>query len=473
MRSATAFVLGCAPASLAEEARERLTQRLGAESDAQAIASCLLALSRLDAAPVREAIASFASAPSRLVRGAWGVAQLRMGGSISDERVAAAVVDWLGAFGDVSPNGFWWWAPTIRFSALNTFFERRLHHGIGLGEMAKSGYGAVDSKSWTDLMLSVPSKTEEGWALRGASDFLAYVHGTLEITPREIMTPAELTADQRALASRLEASPLCPEAGHGLPACGAVRARWLGNAAPSVMEQLLVATESDAHGRSGKVPLYWAESRRILGKPAIPELDALEGFEKWRVLVSDAFGEYSPNWLPPSLEEVDGCVEQACADSRMAETLASLADECAARVREFRRQRLTPKYWAISALLLVRPLTKHGVAWKDEWESLISMAGDPEAWVREMIAWVPADVRERWLWENLQRLRFEVHYVDLLPSARLVERSLLSIHDARNAGRKLLATTLDLERAIHELAKTNPVFTQAVREVNAEARTTS
>lgn len=469
VRSATAFLLGGAPAALVDEASERLVSLLAVETEATVTAGCLLALSRLGlTASIRAELGRFAAAPARLVRGAVAVAQLRAGASITDVSVVSGVVDWLSAAGDVSAEGFWWWVPTCRFASLNTFFESRQHHAICLAEMAKAEYGARELAAWSDFMLAVPTQTDEGTALRGAGDFLRYVHGMLAFGAREIATPEQLLPEQRALAIRLEQSPLCPEAGHGVPASGAVRSRWLGHSEPSVIEQLQVAAVVNPEGKPGKVPLYWAKSRRVLGEPAIPELDALVGFDAWRVLVSEAFGEYSPNWVPPTLAEIDTCMAEAIADPRMAQTISVLTDECAARVREFRRQRLSPKYWALSVMLLVRPLVKHGIAWKPAWESLITMDGDPDAWVRELVEWIPPDVRERWLWDNLVRLRFEVHYVDLLPSARLVKRSLLSIHNTRKAGRQLLASTLQLEQTALELSKTNPVFAQAVSEVQAE-----
>lgn len=469
VRSAAAFVLGGAPSSMANEALEKLRAVLGAEREPTVLASSLLAIARIGAttSTVNEVIQPFALATDPIVRGAWGVAQLRMGGSFTDEPVGKAIIDWLSLNASVSPKEFWWLAPTVRFAALNTAFKSARHDGIILGELAKSGFGAP-LEAWTAFMLNVSTRTEDGGAFRGAGDFLKYVHGALQIEHREIMTPDQLTPPQRALAEGLEQSPLCPEGGHGFPACGAVRSRWLGTAAPSVLEGLLVATKLGPDGEPGKVPLYWAKSRRILGKPEIPELDALRGFDQWRVLVSEAFGEYSPNWVPPTLAEIDACVEEACADPRMAEEVTPLTDECAARLREFRRQGLTPKYWAISALLLVRPLRKLGVAWKPKWQSLISMEGEPEAWVRELIAWIPPDEREGWLWDNLVRMRFEVHYVDLLPSSRLVKRSLLAIHNTRKTGRQPLASTLQLEQAIYGLAKTNLVFAGAVQELHAE-----
>lgn len=468
VRSAAAFVLGGAPSSIAGEASDRLAAMLVAEREPRVLASCLLAIARIGAtSTVNGDVERFALATDLIVRGAWGVAQLRMGRSISDESVAKAIIDWLSLGASVSPKEFWWVAPTVRFAPFNTAFKRARQDGIILGEMAKSGFGAP-FETWRAFMLSVPTRTDEGGAFRGAGDFLRYTHDTLQIEHRDIMTPDQLTPPQRALAQGLEQSPLCPEGGHGFPACGAVRSRWLGASAPSVLERLLVETKAGVDGNPSKVPLYWAKSRRILGKPEIPELDALSGFEKWRVLVSEAFGEYSPNWVPPTMAEIDACVEAACADPRMEEEITPIADECAARLQEFRRQGLTPKYWAISALLLVRPLHKHGVAWKPTWQSLISMDGEPEAWVRELIAWIPPDIREQWLWDNLVRMRFEVHYVDLLPSSRLVKRSLLSIHNTRKTGRQPLASTLQLEQAIHELAKTNPVFAQAVQELQDE-----
>ena len=459
VRSAAAFVLAVAPSELAAEAIEHLAKRLAADASPPVLASSVLALARLSAAEAKNFSSVLTAHESPLVRGAVAVALLRSEPKLAIDPLLSGLADWLGAerVCSIPQEEFWWWSYTLRFSGVQKLLSKRLQGAIALAEMAKHQQ-TLDA--WTDAMLALPERTEAGWSYRGATDFLAFAHGFTEVDDSESPKPTELSEAQQALAHRLMDSPLFATGEGGIPGCGAVRRRWLGLDPPSVMETLV-----DFKGR--KEPLYWIWNKRTHGDPPVREVEDLPEPDRWRVSASDAAGEYR-GWGRPPVDILEARIAAAAADPIIRELALALAREAARRIVECRRQHYNVNYTVANAALILLPLIRAKIPWDLAWEPLIALDGEPAHLARELVASMPSDRRETWLFDNKQRLRVELRYLDLLPSARLVKRSLLTIAEARRKGEKLLETTLELERKIHELSATLPHFAQALKEASAE-----
>jgi hypothetical protein len=459
-RSAAAFVLAVAPSALVPEAIQHLNERLSTDSSEYVLASCLLALARLSPGDTNAAAARFITHESALVRGAASVARLRSDSTLELEPLLPTLADWLGAHTTPStpPPEFWWWSRSPRFSNMQGFFHARLQSAVLLVEMATRAQRIPD---WTDAILKLPKHAAPGWSYRGATDFLAVAHRFIDNDQNKVLKPDQLSEGQQNLARRLAESPLFAAAGYGLPASGPVRRRWLGLEPPQVMERLL---EFEAR----QEPLYWILTTRTHGDPPAPQVENLGGLDAWRLRVSRMAGEYTEDWTPPKGTTVEASVTAAAADPAIRTSGPLILNEVAARLVDCRRQQMKVRYEGESAALILLPVLRAGVPWNPAWEPLFTLDGEPGSLMRELVAALPVDQREAWLWANPQKLRTEVNYVELLPSARLAKRSLLKLTQHRREGTKLPPPALELERKIHDLAATKAHFAEALKEARAE-----
>jgi len=459
VRSAAAYVLAVAPASLMAEAIQHLNERLSADSSEYVLASCLLALARLAPKEIDEVLARFSTHESGLVRGATAVARLRVNSQLDLEPLLPGLSDWLGANTTpaTAPPEFWWWSRSPRFSQMQGFFHAVLQNAVLLVEMAKHSDRV---EAWTAAILELPKYTQAGWAYRGATDFLAVASGLVMRKKNEAAKPSELPASQLELARRLAESPLFATAGYGLPASGPVRRRWLGLEPPHLMETL-----AEFDGR--QEPLYWIWDKRTDNSPVI-QIESLVGVARWQFYVSEMTGEYSEDWYGPNGTVAETIIADAAADSAIKKIGPAVLNELMGRLVECQRQQLNVKYTGNSAAVFLLPLLRAGCAWDNGWEPLLAVDGEPGSLMHELVAALPVQQREAWLWANPQKLKTELNYVDLLPSARLPKRTLLKLAQYRREGTKLTPASLELERKIHEFAATKPHFAEAVKEARAE-----
>jgi hypothetical protein len=291
---------------------------------------------------------------------------------------------------------------------------------------------------------------------------LAIAGGFVDRNKADAVKPSELTTSQLELARRLADSPLFATAGFGLPACGGVRRRWLGLEPPHLME-----TSAAFEGR--REPLYWIWNQRSDDSPETPQLEALVGLDRWQFYISETTGEYTEGWYFLDGKTVEQIVTAAAADPAVRDIAPAVLNELATRIVECRRQHVELKYSGNSAALILLPLLRAGAAWNRAWEPLLALDGEPASLMQELLTALPADQREAWLWANPQKLKTELSYVELLPSARIVKRDLLKVAELRKEGKKKPAPpSLELERKIHELAATKPHFAEAVKEARAE-----
>lgn len=460
VRSAAAFVLGVAPSALVPEAVEHLKERLSTDSSEHVLASCLLALARLSSDDTRATVPRLAAHQSALVRGAAAVAVLRADPKLDLVALLPGLADWLGSnqAPSIAPPEFWWWSRSPRFSYLEGFFHARLQNAAMLVEMSKY---AQRIGAWTDAMLDLPKHAEPGWSYRGATDFLAIAYGFAEKDKSTVSKPDQLSDAQQALAHRLADSPLFVTAGYGLPASGPVRRRWLGLDPPGLMERLV-----EFEGRSE--PLYWVWRSQTIGSPPLPQVENLPGFDRWRVYVSDMTGEYVEGFRSPDPKAIHASVTAAAADPAIKNAGPAILNEFAARVSEWRRQHGEGKYTPETAALILLPFLKAGFTWDSAWEPLLPPNGDLSLLVQDFVPALPTEQREAWLWANPQKLKTELTYVEQLPSARLVKRTLLKLAQFRREGTTVQPPSLELERKIHELAATKPHFAEALKEARAE-----
>lgn len=474
-RAAALVALATLPA-LAAEALPLVRARAATDPEEIVRASALIALGRLGAGdPESAALIDKARAPGSppLVRGAAALAWLRQDPARRADSVATDIEAWLTWPGqDIEPDAPqlpWfgglragWYSMTQRSSAV----------ARGLAELARA---RGDADAVVALVLRIGQESASGLAARRAGEVILDLGGFRELRPDRnnvpsVALPEELSPAQRAIAEKLAATMLLPAAGHGLPAAGACRRRWIGQEPAGPLE---APVEIELDGAKRSLPLWRAyadiEARRPFPPPLPPQLDGLiAGLPRWQALVELAARSYGCMEVrviaPAALARELGAVPH---DDAFFALAARLADDLAARFAAGARAGapLRPDF-PLSALLLL-PFVRAGRPLDPRWDALVHVGAQPEA--REILAALPPERREAIVWESVRGaapnaipgIQEAIAVLDLAPSQRIGENLLRRL--ANPAVKGFFRDKADTFLArVRELAEREPGLREAL-----------
>ncbi len=474
VRSAAGYCAAVVPDSLRAEAAAQVTRAARKETDPTALSSLLLALGALTTAEddafafIDESLAH--ASPD--VRGAAALAKLRVVPALKLESVQAELADWLKRtiHNPVSEQlttrpEFWWFT---RYRPPGGDFRWPLRRsGVGLGLLLRDR-GCPEA--WIEALIALGEVSDDGLVSRAISDAFTVAFELDKLKPDWTVPPELLTDAQRGLAHRLVDSRLFARGGYGFSSIGSVRRRWLGLAEPGPMEKLVELEEA---GQTKQVPLYVAWQRWVHSGPGWknefpPQAESLVGAERWQALAEYRCATYWSTDKGMERHLMEREIELARAATDLEGLAPQVLDDCARRLRRRLAEEQPITVSPLISALLLLPIAIAKVPRNPEWETLFAADDDPENLVKKVVAVLPKDALDVWLWNNQQKQKVEIHYVESLPTARHPKRSLYTIHNARKAGKNIPEVSLELERKIHELAKTVPHFAEAVKEFEAE-----
>lgn len=275
----------------------------------------------------------------------------------------------------------------------------------------------------------------------------------------------ELNADQVAIAHRFADSNFLYETAYGLPAAGLARKRWLGIDPPGPMDQLVDVVVKD---ETIKRPLWWVCSH-WRGSATIPsQVQALLGAARWEVMVEHAADLYH-RFENVFVENLQTEVESATADQQLGEVVMPVLEAIIIhrkRLNQFDGVRLLrPAH----SMLCLTAITRTGKQMPANWQVLLT---DElvTLYAREILVHFQDDERELYLWNNKQFHGALLNSIDLIPSSRILTRTLVALETKKRSGEEIKQKSLDLIAKIYELAVTQPLFAQAVKDAEAEIR---
>ncbi|MGE0431180.1 MAG: hypothetical protein AB7K09_04215 [Planctomycetota bacterium] len=388
VRGIAALTIAMVP-GLAADSLPLLIRAALDDSDEIARAGALLALGRLGAgnADAEAAIAASRRAGTPpFCRGAAGMAWLRQDAAHRFEQATDELLDWLG---DVPAAG----ASDIALPLFHspTWF-RALEFPDGpafaLGMLARSR-GKTGIQSLTTLVPQLAARAAGAAEANLAKIMLDFGGFPTAATPG-VTLASELTREQRDIATQLAATHLLPAGGHGLPASGAVRRRWIGlDDAPGPLDRLV--SSSDA----GEIPLWRAWQTR---QPR-PD-DFASPLDRWQALVEYAYGSYPPFFRGPRLDEVEGEIAALPLDDELVARGTQIADDLAARFAAAGRTGMLVPLFLNQSMLLLQPLIRAGCAMRDTWWPLVYLGLEPQ--VRDLLQAFSPAARERTLVSHLR-----------------------------------------------------------------------
>ncbi len=468
VRSAAGFCASVVSESLRPEAAAQVTEAGLREGDPVASSSFLLALGALTSGR-DEAFAHIERSlgdRSPEVRGAAALAKVRAVPTLKLEEVQAELADWLrrtiesNSESFTSRPGFFWFT---RYSAPGGAFRWLLRRsGVALGLLLRQGRCP---EAWVESLVSFGEASEDGLVTRAISDALTVAFELDRFDPQWTVPPEHLSEAQRRLAHRLADTRLIARAGYGFSSSGAVRRRWLGLVPPGPLERVV---DYEVRGEAKQGPLYraWQACAGAGWNNPLPRpLENLSGAERWQAVAEFLCAAYSSTSKGIKSALLEREIELATKATDLPAIASGVLDDCAERVRRSIVEQQPIGIDAQLSTLLLLPAAAAHLPWNPRWEVLLS--ADAAPWKR-LASVLPKGDLDDWLWNNQQKQKFELHYVELLPTSRHPKRSLYTIHNARKAGKAVPQVSLELERRIHELGKTVPHFAEAVKEFEAE-----
>lgn len=454
VRAAAGFLLGTAPAGTISLFGEKVLAQIANENSVFALASLLLAFGRMTGALPASLYERLSSHPTPLARGALAVSALRSGKSITD--VVAGLEGWFAAqtLEDRDPPSFWWWWKSLRLQRRTVALENFLQGPVLLAELSQRRHLI---KEWSEPIIEAAQGWESGRARRSVTEFLIHAW-ELGAEPDGIFKPDEQSEDLQWLFRKISSSRLFAHAGYGIPTCGKVRERWLGENEPTIMESR-ISTET-----SGKEPLYWlCKTHETYFREKAAQALGLSGFERWQFYASRACGEYGPATPPPS-ELLEQLIADAATDPRIQNIGRIYADEVGARIAEWDDQEIRHRFGPANSALVVLPLVMAGVPWDERWESALAFDEDEPELGRRLFEAVPLVRRDAYLTQNPPALAYQLAFMDLWSGPEQVRVALETIQEFLADGEELSEAELELERRIYSLAEESSIFAVGVAE---------
>ncbi len=396
-RGAAAVLLAMLP-TLDTTSCALLRKTASKDKDDVARTCALLALARLDAREdsMESVIDEASNARASLVRGAAGIARLRIDESLAVEAAASDIESWLS------------WEGTDRadFPFFGTTgsdpWVQEVPHRDGPPRMVVAlalQRGAAGSKQLLEVATAVAAHSKSGVAQAQATKIVIEVGGLRELEDRSVVPFDELGLRQQATAHSLANTLVIPRGGYGLPASGGCRRRWAGIEARGPLERPV--------GSKRAKPLWLAyNNASAKAKPAVIEKN-LNGLERWQAYAELACGAYD-SMVAMGPADVERELALVQSDEGLLKLAAALADDVSLRYAAAARiGRPVPPSRAASGLVLL-PLFRSGKKLEPSWDHLISLQGREQT--RELLEGLPAKRREALLLRHLETWG-DSHYV--------------------------------------------------------------
>jgi hypothetical protein len=428
VRGAAILALAMLP-ELSAEVVPRLVQLATADADEGVRASALIALGRLgegdaDArALVRERSEKEDSA---LTRGAATVARLRLeADGVALDSVAASVEAWMSwrspAYDENVPRLPWFG----RFDTTQPLAPT----SAALLALARH---RREERPLLELAFRIGAETNSGRAARCAGELILELGSLTAFRSKPgphpfVALPEDLDDRQRAVAKRLAATMLLPQAGLGLAAAGEARKRWLGLLPPGPLERVITVSVG---GVMKTLPVWRAwvelEQHRVYGAPVPPPLAGeLAGLDRWQAVIEMLLQTYGDG--PRNVKDIDELLGSLPPGEALFDRGARLADDLGARLSEARRQGMSTWVPYAACALLLLPFVRAGRPLEPGWDSLVSLTTLPGS--REILRAIPDQRREAILWAAVAERSDSDHkdlgevvaMLDLAPSRRIAE----------------------------------------------------
>ena len=248
---------------------------------------------------------------------------------------------------------------------------------------------------------------------------------------RFVALPDDLTPAEKAMAKTLAGTLLVPGAGLGLPAAGACRERWIGEAPAGALERTVEYTTREGK-KNGPFWRAWLELEKSgdLGDPVPNALETqAAGFDRWHAIVQ--FGAYT--YGGPFRRLTDDILEVELAklpsDRAFLDRIGQVADDLASRFAAAAREGAPMTSTLMLGGMLLLPLVRAKRPIEPRWDALVYVADEPPA--REVLAALPANRREALLfahtppegdeepWLGLDQV---IQVFDMAPSERIARR---------------------------------------------------
>ena len=377
VRGAAAMALAMIP-GLAAESVPALAKAAAEDADAFGRAGALLALGRLgigDATSAKVIDAARGAKTSSLVRGAAGMAWLRHDEKRPFDQAKEELSGWLGAAPPEGGELPWFKAPQ-RYATLGfPDAPARALSGLGLSR-GKSGVDALGSA------VVALAATESGVVEAQLAKIMLDLGGfPAEATPTVALVE-ELSAEQKAIAAKLAATHLLPAGGHGLPASGAVRRRWMGIDPPGPLDRRVESAGAPA------VPLWRAWQKRTPDSG-----DFSSPLDRWEALVEYGSASYPPFFRAPKLDDVPAELSALPTGADTIDRATRVLDDLAARFAAIGRTGMNVPLYLNVSMLLLTPVLRAGHALPEAWTVLFHIGTEPQS--REMFQALSPEARER------------------------------------------------------------------------------
>ncbi|MBN2492959.1 MAG: hypothetical protein JXR96_00105 [Deltaproteobacteria bacterium] len=461
VRAAVPILLSLLP-ELAQQTLP-LLMRAAVEDRSDAVkASAMLGLARLGEPGSRaEALLEAQRrSESRLVSGAASLGLLRLvpGRPFADE--APGIQRWLG-----------WQAPRLWVDELLPWFGGHMsawHQPLpaparALVELARH---RDRTEALLDLVLAAAETHTDGVFSSQAGKIVLELSELGARDADSVALVGELSAQERQIAEKLARTCLLPQGGHGLPAAGRPRRRWLGLEPPGPLDENV---ELELDGERKVLPVWyaWRACQRMQlfaddGDPLpVPIKDSLQGLDRYEAIADLNSGSYR-SACRIDLERIEQEIAALAGEQGLVERMERLADEAGARLGAALREGARPTFDKTLGALILLPLIRAGRPLKAEWEQLIAFDEAPQ--VREILEALPAERREARIssylaWDAGPATSYQIEHVlyvlDLAPSERIARALLQKIE---KIAKKLPDRAEAYARRLRTLADKHPAL---------------
>lgn len=430
-RAAALALIATLPAAF-ETPRDTAEAAFGDDDEVVRVAA-LLALARL--APeegLKAHLAAAAEDPAPALRGAAALCRLRRNARVTFRDSRDGIASWLGWEPQEASTGprFAWFGLAMngRYTTLPDV------DGVVRPLVALAAQRDA-TRELEDLMCDLGPEEQDVAARRAGATVLQvgsfFEHRGPNPAWPHVATVAELQDEQQRIAERLAELPMIALAGHGLPAAGRSRRRWLGLEKGGILER---EVEIQLGGETERLPLWRAWTAlyhaRQFGRPMPTALAAsLEsGFERWLAIVEFGAAPYGGPTYGLRDEEVEAILDDVEPDAPIVAAATELADAFAdtdaVAAREGTGSRLNPS----ARLLLFLPMTRAEHPIEPRWYPLLNVAPQPLA--REVLESLSPDARARVVLERVAKIEpmsfrsvpFMLDLLEIGPSPEVARR---------------------------------------------------